>query len=59
MPFFCVNLVNAKAKKAAKKKAAKKRADHLKPKLRVNFTFDELKALSVGKRPQTKKEEKK
>lgn len=46
----------AKAKKkAAKKKAAKKRADHYEPKVKTDLSFDELIAMSVGKKTDNKK----
>ena len=44
------NLIMAKAKKAAKKKAAKKRAEHYESKLKTDLSFDQLIAISVGKK---------
>lgn len=45
--------------KAAKKKApAKKRAEQYEPKVKSDLSFDELIAMSVGKKPE-KKEDKK
>jgi hypothetical protein len=45
--------------KAKKKTAPKKRADHYEPKVKSDLSFDELIAMSVGKKPQEKKTDKK
>jgi hypothetical protein len=45
--------------KAKKKAAPKKRADHYEPKVKSDLSFDELIAMSVGKKPQGKKIDKK
>jgi hypothetical protein len=45
--------------KAAKKKAApKKRSEHYEPKVKTDLSFDELIAMSVGKKPEEKKQSK-
>jgi hypothetical protein len=45
--------------KVKKKAAPKKRADHYEEKVKTDLSFDELTAMSAGKKPQEKKTDKK
>ena len=45
--------------KAKKKAAPRKRADRYQEKVKTDLSFDELIAMSVGKKPQEKKTDKK